>query len=167
MTQTHLMAVEKTITVPLPATRAFQLFLENMDMWWPKETHSVSIRQDRIAKSVSLDLRLNGTITETGPDGDTYFWGHLSRFDPPHHAEIAWYPGRDAAHATTVSLSFTDTDAGCTLHLVHSGFEVNGEEAEDQRLSYLTGWGADWSGPSRRKRRTGLIRTARGLPRTA
>jgi uncharacterized protein YndB with AHSA1/START domain len=40
MQATETGPIQKTVLVPLPVEKAFQLFTDGIDSWWPFETHS-------------------------------------------------------------------------------------------------------------------------------
>ena len=53
-----------------------------MDTWWPLDKYAVSVTQGSQAKSVRVDARLGGAITEVGSDDTEYPWGTFVGFDP-------------------------------------------------------------------------------------
>lgn len=128
--------INKTLTVPLSPTQAFELFTQNMDTWWPKGSHSVTGDTSKIIFPTHKD----GDIIETGADGSTNVWGTLIAYDPGKYLAFSWHPGRGPEEATTVTVSFTQTEAGTRCDLTHGGFEILGDTADAVSTSYLNGW---------------------------
>ena len=133
-------AVNKTIWVPLTPPRAFELFAAQLPSWWPQETHSLSAGQNTKPKSMAVDARKGGEITETLADGSTSTWGHFSHYDPPAGLEISWHVGRTPKEATRVAVRFDAEKDGTRLHLTHDGWEALGADGQGTRDGYNGGW---------------------------
>jgi len=128
--------IKKTITVPLSARGAFDLFTTEMDTWWPKASHSV-----KGPKSILTFPKHKGEpIIETGEDGEEAIWGRLIAYDPGKYLAFSWHPGRDESEATVVAITFTQTSTGTRCDLTHGGFEILGPSADAVSISYLRGW---------------------------
>lgn len=135
----------KTLTVPVHPARAFELFTAQLNDWWPLATHSVG---EADAESVTLEPRLGGRIVETHSGGRTDVWGTVTAWEPPRLVGFTWHPGRPAAEATAVTVSFTATSegatsdsagAGTTVVLTHSGWEARPDPVA-ARGGYDSGW---------------------------
>lgn len=128
--------IKKTVTVPLSAREAFDLFTQDIDMWWPKASHAV--------KGPKATLRFSKhkgePITETGEDGEIVVWGKLIAYDPGVYLAFSWFPGRDESEATVVEVTFAQTEAGTRCDLTHGGFDILGPTADAVSTSYLRGW---------------------------
>ncbi|MFK7887838.1 MAG: SRPBCC domain-containing protein [Gammaproteobacteria bacterium] len=126
--------VKVMVTLDISPDKAFEAFVEQVDHWWPVETHSIS------GGTVAIEPSLNGKIIETAADGATHQWGHVTAWDAPHHLEISWYVG-GAPVATTIRVDFAATDNGRTqVALVHSGWDALGEDGITKRDNYQHGW---------------------------
>ena len=133
--------IHKTVTVPLTASEAFELFTDRIDLWWPKDSHSVLAEGgDGRDLSIHMDPRAGGRVTETRTDGATADWATVTAFEPGRRLSLEWYPGRDADAATRVDVDFTQTEAGTRVELTHSGFDVYGDTAETACAGYDSGW---------------------------
>src|ERR1700733_11297675 len=119
--------IRKTVTVPVPPQRAFELFTARIGEWWPLATHSVGEDQ---AISVAFGDGIGGSIVEALADGTTSVWG----------AVTAWHAGTPVAEATSVEVTFTPDEHGHTVvELVHSGWD-NRPDGAAARAGYETGW---------------------------
>ncbi len=67
-------------------------------------------------------------------------WGKVKACAPPHRVSFTWYPGRTEDTAQDVEVNFEATSQGTTLTLVHRGWELLGEAAEETRAGYDSGW---------------------------
>ncbi len=129
--------ITKRVTVALTPQAAFNRFTEGIGSWWPKETHSVG--QSEVEK-VILQNGKGARLYEQRKDGSTCEWGIITVWDPPHRVGFTWHPGREPDTAQEVAVSFTPTDGGTEIEVVHSGWEILGEEAEKTRADYDNGW---------------------------
>ena len=128
--------IKKSLTVPLSAEAAFNLFTADIDKWWPKASHSV-----KGAKStLRFPKHKDDEIIETGEDGTTAIWGKIIAYDPGAYVAFTWHPGRPATEATVVTMTFTTTADGTLCELTHGGFDILGETADAVSTSYLNGW---------------------------
>ncbi len=128
--------INKSLVVPLTPTEAFTLFTDNMDTWWPTETHSVFGEKAKITFPGHKD----GDIIEKSEEGATDIWGTLIAYDPGVFLSFTWHPGRPASEATVVTVTFTETKDGTRCDLAHGGFDILGDTADAVSTSYLTGW---------------------------
>jgi uncharacterized protein YndB with AHSA1/START domain len=130
-----MIPIHKTTTVPLSPQEAFDLFMTDLDAWWPKDRHAF----DPKAKLI-VEPRKNGKIIEVAPDGKRTLWGRIIGWDPGHYMAFSWHPDGDEDAATVVAVSFKKTVEGCQLDLTHGGFDVLGDTADAVSTSYLLGW---------------------------
>ena len=139
--------VIKTVEVSLSPERAFRAFTDGLDRWWPKSTRSVS--GERTASCV-IEPRVGGAVYEVRDDGETFPWGRILRWSPPHGFTMSWHPGRPEAQAQEVELRFVEIETGTRVELEHRGWELLGAEAQRVRSAYDGGWepllGEDFAG---------------------
>lgn len=133
--------IRKSVTVPLDAPSAFDLFTRDLDRWWPKDTHSLAGRDGNDKKTkVVLEPRIGGKVIETLPDGRTAAWATVIDWAPGARLALSWYVGRDEDEATDLVVRFTQTEAGTRVDLTHGGFDALGADAEVMCATYASGW---------------------------
>lgn len=133
--------VRKTVTVPLPPAEAFDLFTAGLDRWWPKDTHSLSAATGEGGRArVRVEPREGGRVIETRPDGSEAPWGTITRWEPGARLALDWHVGRDPAEATHVDVTFTGTEAGTRVDLIHSRWTALGTRAAEISAGYDSGW---------------------------
>jgi uncharacterized protein YndB with AHSA1/START domain len=147
MTETTLASVVKTITVRAGVEKAFRVFTEGMDTWWPKTHH---IGKATMRKAV-LEGRVGGRIFSEQTDDTECDWGEVLAWDPPRRFVMAWKirPNweyeQDVAKASEVEVTFTEEAAGLTrVVLEHKHFERHGAGADAMRAA--VGGDGGWSG---------------------
>lgn len=65
----------KTIEVPCSQERAFGVFVNEINRWWPLDKFSPSANAGEVAKSLRMEPKPGGKIVEVGQDGTEYLWG--------------------------------------------------------------------------------------------
>ena len=121
--------VRKNIRVRASAARAFQVFTEGMDTWWPRMHHIGSSPMKRVV----VEGRPDGAIYTDQEDGTACPWGTVLVWDPPHRFVFAWQISSewkyepDLAKCSDVVVTFTPADDGTTLvELEHRGIHKHG-----------------------------------------
>ena len=145
MQKTASPEVQVRVTVKAPIERAFRIFTERADVWWP--------RAYRLGKAERTDLVLEphvgGRWYERTADGATCDWGRILVWDPPRHLVLAWQIGvgfvaeTDPERASRVDIRFVEEQPGLTtVTLVHSDFERHGDGWESLRAGVAPegGW---------------------------
>jgi uncharacterized protein YndB with AHSA1/START domain len=127
------LVIRKSVTVPLPVEKAFELFTERIGSWWTLRTHSLGGEQ---AQTAVLEGELNGRLYERQVDGTEADWGRLIAFEPPHRLVLAW----DLKAGTEVEVRFTEDAQGTRVDLEHRGWERLGDEADQWFRNYEEGW---------------------------
>jgi Activator of Hsp90 ATPase homolog 1-like protein len=139
-------SVRKSVNVHATPERAFKVFTEEMDSWWPKSHH---IGKSPM-KAIVVEGREGGTIYTAQEDGTDCPWGSVKVWDPPRrfvmlwHVRPDWQYERDPANCSEVELTFTPVDDGTTLvELEHRNFERHGGEYAKMRdtVDAEGGWG--------------------------
>lgn len=136
--------VRHTVTVPLPIDRAFTLFTERFDTWWPRDRH---IAKTDLAEAV-LERRPGGRWYERDVDGGECDWGRVLAYEPPHRIALAWHiDGRwqydpDPDHASEVEVRFSEQDGHTLVELEHRHLErhVGGGEDVAAAVGSPGGW---------------------------
>ena len=130
--------VRSSVTVKLPRDEAFRLFTERIGAWWPLSRHSV---YEDEAVGVTMEPRVGGRLYESAVDGRTSTWGTVTAWDPFDRVTVTWHPGYDEELATLVDVTFSDgADGGTQVELLHTGWEIHGETAQEAADTYRSGW---------------------------
>jgi uncharacterized protein YndB with AHSA1/START domain len=139
-------AIRRSVTVGAPVERAFRVFTESFNSWWPATHH---IGQADLAEAV-LEPREGGRWYERGVDGSECDWGRVLAWEPPHRLVLSWQiDGEwqydpDAGHAGEIEVRFTAEGPGQTVvELEHRRLE---RLAQAQALSDSVGGAGGWGG---------------------
>jgi hypothetical protein len=136
--------VRKSVRVPVPVERAFSIFVEQMETWWPA-THHIAPNP---FQSIIIEPRAGGRWYERDAQGNDCLWGFVRAWDPPGFVTLSWHLQSDwafhpdPARASDIDLRFTAEGAAATLvELTHYNLERHGEGYAEFRDS-LDGPGA-------------------------
>ncbi len=144
--------VRKSIRVKAPVERAFSVFVEQMETWWPATHHIGKIP----FVAIFIEPRVGGRWYEQNAKGELCDWGKVLAWDPPQRVTLSWHvgPGHDSpdwvcdldpAKASEVEIRFTPEPDGMTLvQLTHSKLERHGEGYEQLRAMFESP--TAWSG---------------------
>lgn len=133
MQATETDAIRKSVVVPLPIDKAFRLFTDGINTWWPFAGHSIGGEQTEEA-TFDLDTK---RLYERDADGSEHDWADILAWEPPARFLLGWRVNPDAP-ATEVEVRFVADGDGTRVELEHSGWERRGA---DERTSYDSGWG--------------------------
>jgi len=129
--------VLKSISVRASAERAFRIFTDEFDSWWPRTHH---IGKSPMKKAV-IESRLGGRCFTEQEDGTACDWGKIVSWEPPVRFVMAWLiDGQwqfqpDAGSASEVEVRFTPQADGTTrVDLEHRAFERMGESGMNMRM---------------------------------
>ena len=128
----------KTVAVTAPPERAFAVFVDDVDAWWPLDGFSVG----GASSSVAFERGPEGHATrlvESLAAGGTADWGAVTRWDPPRAVAFTWHPGERADAATRVEVTFSPSDRSSHAECV-SMTSVPSPDGERARATYDTGW---------------------------
>ena len=136
-------SVNKEIVVQAPPERAFRVFTENFDSWWPRGHHIGKAEM----KAAVIEGRPNGRWYELGVDGSECDWGYVMEWEPPRRVVLAWQLNGewqyDPSLVTEIEVTFTPVGAGTTrVELEHRYLErfAEKEEAVRQAIGSEQGW---------------------------
>ena len=128
-------SVRKTVRVKAPVERAFSVFVERMETWWPATHHIGKVP----FQAIFVEPRVGGKWYERNAAGDCCEWGTVLAWDPPHRVAFSWHvgPGHDQpewkfnpdlSQASELEIRFIPEGPGATLvELEHSKLERHGE----------------------------------------
>jgi uncharacterized protein YndB with AHSA1/START domain len=136
--------VRKSVRVQGSIERAFSIFVEQMETWWPPDHH---IGKEAF-QSIFVEPRVGGRWYERDAKGNECNWGHVLAWEPPHKVIFSWHLGLDfkfnpdIAKASEVEIRFTANGPSSTqVDLEHSKLERHGEGYE-HLYSIMDGPGA-------------------------
>ena len=132
--------IRKTIDVKCDPATAFNLFVNHVGDWWPLATNSVSGMSGKVARQVTIEPRAGGKMYETMHDGTLADWAVVKTFEQDRKIVLGWYVMSPPEKATEVDITFASIGDGTRVTLVHSGWEVLAEDAQQRRDSYNNGW---------------------------
>jgi len=138
--------VRKNVRVRANAARAFKVFTEGLDTWWPRTHHAGS---SLMTKAV-IEGRVGGRVYSAQVDGTDWQWGQILAWEPPVRFVMAWQLTPqwkiepDLARCSELEVTFTPFADGSTLvELEHRNFERHGEGGANMRgqVDSPGGWG--------------------------
>lgn len=133
--------IAKRIVIQSTPVKAFEVFVDGINRWWPVREHSVSGAAGQIPIAVTLEPFAGGVIYETKYDGSRVVWGHLLDVIPGKRLAMTWHPGYSTKRATKLEIAFQAAPINkCRVTLVHSGWSIWGQHAEAQRARFEAGW---------------------------
>ncbi len=128
--------VRKSVRVQVPIERAFSVFVEQMETWWPP-AHHIGVQP---FQAIFVEPRVGGRWFERDAQGNECHWGRVLAWSPPHRVTLSWQLGPDwkvepdLAKASEVEICFTAEGPSTTLvELEHSHLERHGEGYEKMR----------------------------------
>jgi hypothetical protein len=135
--------VRKSVRVEASIERAFHVFVEQMETWWPKDHHIGSREWELIV----IEPRVGGRWYEQDAVGGQCDWGTVLQWDPPHKARFSWHVGPnrdsgewsfdpDASRASELEIRFTADGGATRVELEHSRLERHRIGAEKLRAIF-------------------------------
>ena len=144
MNQSETVApIRKSVVVPAPVDRAFQVFTERFGEWWPLSDYSMAIDEELEGVSATgavIEGRVGGRVYEVRSDGTEAEWGTVLAWEPGARLVLAWKPNRLPQPFTEVEVWFTAEGDGTRVDLEHRGWEQLGDRAAQARIQYDMGW---------------------------
>jgi hypothetical protein len=144
--------IVRSIEVSCGQKRAFEIFLNEMDSWWPLGKFTISAMRGAPARSIRVEPKHGGKIVEIASDGTEYEWGTIKSYDPPNFVSIDFHippPDDETADSRSLlELRFTALEKKRTrVDLTQSNWEVFGKKAAHLRDGgYGQAWGAIFEG---------------------
>ncbi|MGH9411818.1 MAG: SRPBCC family protein [Vicinamibacterales bacterium] len=138
--------VSRRVTVKTTITRAFEVFTDGLDTWWPRTHH---IGKSPMKRAI-IEPFTGGRCYSDQIDGTDCQWGTVLAWEPPQRLVIAWQITHewgfepDLAKASEVEILFTPQRDGSTrIDLEHRHFGRLGAGAAAMRtaVSSKGGWG--------------------------
>ncbi|HEY7575089.1 MAG TPA: SRPBCC family protein [Thermoanaerobaculia bacterium] len=138
--------VRRSVRVKASPERAFRVFTEEFDGWWPRTHH---IGKSPMKRAI-LEGAAGGRCYTEQEDGTECDWGRVRVWDPPRRLVLAWQITHqwgfepDIAKASEVEIRFVpDGDGFTRVELEHRNFPKHGEGWESMRKAVDSegGWG--------------------------
>jgi uncharacterized protein YndB with AHSA1/START domain len=130
--------VRKSVRVPVPIERAFSVFVERMETWWPASHHIGA----QPFQAIFVEPRVGGRWYERDLQGNECDWGTVLAWGPPRRVTFSWHLGLDwkfnpdLAKASEVEIRFTSEGPSTTLvELEHSRLERHGDGYQQLRTA--------------------------------
>jgi uncharacterized protein YndB with AHSA1/START domain len=105
--------------VACSAERAFALWTQRTVLWWPPG-HTVSGAPAEIV----FEPFAGGRIFERTEAGEEHDWGQVVEITPPRRLAYRWHLRQDPQAATDVEITFTATETGTRVEIVHGGWHA-------------------------------------------
>jgi len=139
-------SVRKSIRVPAPPARAFEIFTAGMSRWWIK-THSINPTKSPI-EDIVMEGKAGGRWFERGEDGSECQWGKILAWEPPSRLLIGWQITKewqfDPDFLTEVEVRFITDGQGTLVELEHRNLDRFGAAAEEMWKAFDSPGG--WAG---------------------
>ena len=138
--------VRRSVTVKTGIDRAFRVFTEEFDSWWPRSHH---IGKSPMTKAI-IEPFVGGRCYSEQADGTECPWGRVTVWEPPRRLAYAWQITHewgfepDLSKASEVEIRFSPQDDGSTrVDLEHRHFERHGAGAASMKTAVESpnGWG--------------------------
>jgi uncharacterized protein YndB with AHSA1/START domain len=78
--------VRTSVVVSAPIERAFSVFTDGIETWWPAEHHILGAE---LAEMV-FESRVGGHIVDRGVDGSECRWARVLAYEPPDRVAFSW-----------------------------------------------------------------------------
>jgi len=137
-------AVRREITVKATPERAFFVFTERFDSWWPRSHH---IGAADMARAVIDPDRMQWY--EVGVDGTTCDWGAITTYEPPSRLVLEWRIGgrwgleSDPEAFSVVDVTFTPEGDATRVTLEHRHLD---RHTDAEALKDAVGSDGGWPG---------------------
>lgn len=146
-TETVETSIRESLSVDAPRERAFSVFTEGLDSWFPREYNLLAVE----IEERTFEPHEGGRIYDRGTDGSECVWGKVLAYDPPKRVVFVWaitphwQIADDNAKVSEVEVRFTAESPERTLvELEHRHLERHGEGWEQLRESLTAEGGWAW-----------------------
>jgi hypothetical protein len=131
-------SVRRSIVVQAGIDKAFRVFTEECDSWWPR-THHIGKSP---MKKIVIEGRQGGCCYTVQVDDTRCEWGTVLVWEPPRRFVMAWQITHewgyepDIHKASEVEVRFTPTNEGMTqVDLEHRHFDRHGAGGDMMRTA--------------------------------
>jgi uncharacterized protein YndB with AHSA1/START domain len=146
-TETTETSISQSVTVDAPRERAFSVFTEGLDDWFPREYNLLAVDIEKR----TFEPHEGGRVYDVGTDGSECSWGKVLVYDPPDRVVFAWAISpiwqieEDDARVSEVEVRFTaESPERTRVELEHRHLDRHGEGWEGLRASLTAEGGWEW-----------------------
>ncbi len=138
-------SISREIEVGIAVDKAFSIFVEDINNWWPQE---YTWSQEKL-NEIKIEGWENGLCTEMGPFNFRCDWGRVTEFVENKRLRIKWQispnrePVPDPESASDLHLEFVAShDSDSLIKFEHSNFEnhKNGAKKYREMMDSENGW---------------------------
>lgn len=138
-------AVQTSVVVSASQERAFSVFTEGIESWWPPDHH---ILQGELAEMV-FEPHVGGAVYDRATDGTECRWGRVLAYEPPHRFVITWNINLqwqledDPAKVSEIEVTFLpESETTTRVELTHRHLDRHGPGWAQMRdaVSSPDGW---------------------------
>jgi len=134
-------AARAEVLVDAPPEEAFQIFTDEIGVWWRRDTPYWNDRERGM--SVRIEPGVGGRFVEVYDldTGEGFEVGRVTIWEPGHRLRLTWTQvGWPPGVATDIEIIFEEVASGTLVRLEQTGFERVGAAAEEFRQGYSAGW---------------------------
>ena len=131
--------IHKSVYLYCSPVRAFQLFTEEIALWWPQS------RRHTNDPNSDIQMLADGRFYERAHDGQEVEVGFVHEWDPPSCLVLDFYPGTDPDHPTRVIVGFTAEGDGTRLTIDHGPTLTSADLFDLRAPRYEASWDATLS----------------------
>jgi uncharacterized protein YndB with AHSA1/START domain len=122
--------VRTEVRVAASPEKAFRVFTERFDSWWPRSHHLA----EGDLEEARIEPFEGGRWYERTTTGTECDWGTVLAWDPPRRIALSWSINgewaSDPDHASRIDVSFEPDGDGTTVTVEHSQFAGHKAAAE-------------------------------------
>lgn len=126
--------IQRTVLLPCGPEAAFDLFVDDIDAWWPQSRRHSGDPAARVALDAAHGLR------ERAGDGREFPLGRVRVWQRPARIELDFYPGTDPEHPTYVTVTFTAEGSGTLVRLEHRATDASSDLWDARAPRYVASW---------------------------
>jgi uncharacterized protein YndB with AHSA1/START domain len=115
-------AVRAEVTVDASPERAFAVFVDRFDSWWPR-SHTIAAAE---MEQAAIEPHAGGRFFERGIDGSETVWGEVLHYDPPAGITLSWHIGGDwqlESAMSEIQVTFSPDGTGTKVAVAHDHLE--------------------------------------------
>jgi hypothetical protein len=111
------------LRVARSAADAFTAYTDGIGAWWPPDLTADA----STLETVIIEPADDGRVFERHRDGRECDWGRVTEWQPAERMAYTSTLAQPGEHASLITVTFTDIDDGCAVHVEHGGWnDLNG-----------------------------------------
>ncbi|MDE9367377.1 SRPBCC domain-containing protein [Luteipulveratus sp. YIM 133132] len=104
--------------LPVPARRAFYLYVDRIGRWWPGTYTNDPAAYDRVV----IEPRVGGRVLARYTGGHAEDWGTVRHLDPAGALEHSFNLSHRSGVPSVIRVEFSDHDSGSRMRFRHTGW---------------------------------------------